>query len=245
MYKRNIYTVTENKKIAKDVFYRILEGDTSYITAPGQFINIEIDGFYLRRPISVCDWDEKTITIIYKVVGQGTQAMADMPAGTKLDILTGLGNGFTVAKDSKTPLVIGGGVGTPPMYALTKELIKQGAKPTVILGFTSKDDVFGEKEFRDLGCEVYITTNDGSYGTKGFVTDVIKNLSGYDYFYTCGPMAMLKAVAQSTECSGQLSFEERMGCGFGGCMGCSCKTLTGYKRICTEGPVLLKEEIIW
>lgn len=245
MYKRNIYTVAENKKIAKDVFYMILEGDTSFITAPGQFINIEIDGFYLRRPISVCDWDDKTITIIYKVVGQGTQAMADMPAGTKLDILTGLGNGFTVAKDSKNPLVIGGGVGTPPMYALTKELIKQGAKPTVILGFTSKDDVFGEKEFKDLGCEVYITTNDGSYGTKGFVTDVIKNLSGYDYFYTCGPMAMLKAVAQSTECSGQLSFEERMGCGFGGCMGCSCKTLTGYKRICTEGPVLLKEEIIW
>lgn len=245
MYKRNIYTVTENKKIAKDVFYMILEGDTSYITAPGQFINIEIDGFYLRRPISVCDWDDKTITIIYKVVGQGTQVMADMPAGTKLDILTGLGNGFTVAQDSKNPLVIGGGVGTPPMYALTKELIKQGAKPTVILGFTSKDDVFGEKEFKDLGCDVYITTNDGSYGTKGFVTDVIKNLSGYDYFYTCGPMAMLKAVAQSTECSGQLSFEERMGCGFGGCMGCSCKTLTGYKRICTEGPVLLKEEIIW
>lgn len=245
MYKRNTYTVAENKKIAKDVFYMILEGDTSFITAPGQFINIEIDGFYLRRPISVCDWDDKTITIIYKVVGQGTQAMADMPAGTKLDILTGLGNGFTVVKDSKNPLVIGGGVGTPPMYALTKELIKQGAKPTVILGFTSKDDVFGEKEFRDLGCEVYITTNDGSYGTKGFVTDVIKNLSGYDYFYTCGPMAMLKAVAQSTECSGQLSFEERMGCGFGGCMGCSCKTLTGYKRICTEGPVLLKEEIIW
>lgn len=245
MYKRNIYTVAENKKIAKDVFYMILEGDTSFITAPGQFINIEIDGFYLRRPISVCDWDDKTITIIYKVVGQGTQAMADMPAGTKLDILTGLGNGFTVVKDSKNPLVIGGGVGTPPMYALTKELIKQGAKPTVILGFTSKDDVFGEKEFKDLGCEVYITTNDGSYGTKGFVTDVIKNLSGYDYFYTCGPMAMLKAVAQSTECSGQLSFEERMGCGFGGCMGCSCKTLTGYKRICTEGPVLLKEEIIW
>ena len=245
MYKRNIYTVAENKKIAKDVFYMILEGDTSFITAPGQFINIEIDGFYLRRPISVCDWDDKTITIIYKVVGQGTQAMADMPVGTKLDILTGLGNGFTVAKDSKTPLVIGGGVGTPPMYALTKELIKQGVKPTVILGFTSKDDVFGEKEFKDLGCEVYITTNDGSYGTKGFVTDVIKNLSGYDYFYTCVPMAMLKAVAQSTECSGQLSFEERMGCGFGGCMGCSCKTLTGYKRICTEGPVLLKEEIIW
>ena len=245
MYKRNIYTVTENKKIAKDVFYMILEGDTSYITAPGQFINIEIDGFYLRRPISVCDWDDKTITIIYKVVGQGTQAMADMPAGTKLAILTGRGTGFPGAQDSKTPLCLGGGVGTPPMYALTKELIKQGAKPTVILGFTSKDDVFGEKEFKDLGCDVYITTNDGSYGTKGFVTDVIKNLSGYDYFYTCGPMAMLKAVAQATECSGQLSFEERMGCGFGGCMGCSCKTLTGYKRICTEGPVLLKEEIIW
>ena len=245
MYKRDIYTVLENKKIAKDVFLMVLEGDTQYITAPGQFINILVEGFYLRRPISICDWDDKTITIIYKVVGKGTEAMAEMKAGKKLDILTGLGNGFTAQEGSEKPLVIGGGVGAPPMYGVAKHLIEKGAKPTVILGFTSKDDVFYEEEFKALGCDVYVTTNDGSYGTKGFVTDVIKNLEGYDYFYTCGPLPMLKAVAMGTECSGQLSFEERMGCGFGGCMGCSCKTLTGNKRICTEGPVLLKEEIIW
>ena len=234
MYKRNIYTVMENKKIAKDVFYMVLEGDTSFITAPGQFINIQIEGFYLRRPISICDWDDKTITIIYKVVGKGTEAMAEMTAGKTLDVLTGLGNGFTPVAESKKPLVIGGGVGTPPMYGVAKELVKQGVTPIVILGYTSKDDVFFEEEFKTLGCEVYVTTNDGSYGTKGFVTDVIKTLEGYDYFYTCGPLPMLKAIAQATECSGQLSFEERMGCGFGGCMGCSCKTLTGNKRICTE-----------
>ena len=245
MYKRDIYTVLENKKIAKDVFLMVLEGDTQYITAPGQFINILVEGFYLRRPISICDWDDKTITIIYKVVGKGTEAMAEMMPGKKLDILTGLGNGFTAKEGSEKPLVIGGGVGAPPMYGVAKHLIEKGAKPTVILGFTSKDDVFYEEEFKALGCDVYVTTNDGSYGTKGFVTDVIKNLEGYDYFYTCGPLPMLKAVAMGTECSGQLSFEERMGCGFGGCMGCSCKTLTGNKRICTEGPVLLKEEIIW
>ena len=245
MYKRDIYTVLENKKIAKDVFLMVLEGDTQYITAPGQFINILVEGFYLRRPISICDWDDKTITIIYKVVGKGTEAMAEMTAGKKLDILTGLGNGFTAQEGSTKPLVIGGGVGAPPMYGVAQHLIEKGAKPTVILGFTSKDDVFYEEEFKALGCDVYVTTNDGSYGTKGFVTDVIKNLEGYDYFYTCGPMPMLKAIAGATECSGQLSFEERMGCGFGGCMGCSCKTLTGNKRICTEGPVLVKEEIIW
>ena len=245
MYKRDIYTVLENKKIAKDVFLMVLEGDTQYITAPGQFINILVEGFYLRRPISICDWDDKTITIIYKVVGKGTEAMAEMLPGKKLDILTGLGNGFTAKEGSEKPLVIGGGVGAPPMYGVAKHLVAKGAKPIVILGFTSKDDVFYEEEFKALGCEVYVTTNDGSYGTKGFVTDVIKNLEGYDYFYTCGPLPMLKAVAMGTECSGQLSFEERMGCGFGGCMGCSCKTLTGNKRICTEGPVLLKEEIIW
>ena len=245
MYKRDIYTVLENKKIAKDVFLMVLEGDTQYITAPGQFINILVEGFYLRRPISICDWDDKTITIIYKVVGKGTEAMAEILPGKKLDILTGLGNGFTAKEGSVKPLVICGGVGAPPMYGVAKHLSEKGAKPTVILGFTSKDDVFYEEEFKALGCDVYVTTNDGSYGTKGFVTDVIKNLEGYDYFYTCGPLPMLKAVAMGTECSGQLSFEERMGCGFGGCMGCSCKTLTGNKRICTEGPVLLKEEIIW
>ncbi len=245
MYKRDIYTIAENKKIAKDVYYMTLEGDTSFITAPGQFINIKIDGLYLRRPISISDWDDKAIYIIYKAVGTGTDKMSQMKIGEKLDILTGLGNGFTIKQESNNPLVIGGGVGTPPMYNLTKQLIQKGKKPTVILGFTSKDDVFGEEEFKALGCPVYITTNDGSYGTKGFVTDVIKTLTGYDYFYTCGPQPMLKAVAMATECSGQLSFEERMGCGFGGCMGCSCQTLTGNKRICKEGPIMLKEEIKW
>ncbi|MBQ5783050.1 MAG: dihydroorotate dehydrogenase electron transfer subunit [Oscillospiraceae bacterium] len=245
MYKKGIYTIGENTKIAKDVYLMTLYGDTSFITAPGQFINIQLDGFFLRRPISICDWDKEKIVIIYKVVGAGTEAMAKMTNGQTLDVLTGLGNGFTINADSETPLVIGGGVGTPPMYNLAKQLIAQGKKPTVILGFTSADDVFYEKEFAALGCDVYVTTNDGSYGTKGFVTDVIKNLSGFDYFYTCGPEPMLKAIAGATECSGQLSFEERMGCGFGGCMGCSCKTLTGNKRICKEGPILVKEEIIW
>ena len=245
MYKKGIYTIGENTKIAKDVYFMTLFGDTSFITAPGQFINIQLEGFYLRRPISICDWNHEKIDIIYKVVGAGTEAMAEMKAGDKLDILTGLGNGFTINSETKAPLVIGGGVGTPPMYNLAKQLIAAGQKPTVILGFTSKDDVFYEEQFKALGCDVYVTTNDGSYGTKGFVTDVIKNLEGYDYFYTCGPEPMLKAISGATECSGQLSFEERMGCGFGGCMGCSCKTLTGYKRICKEGPIMLKEEIIW
>ncbi|MEG0090461.1 MAG: dihydroorotate dehydrogenase electron transfer subunit [Oscillospiraceae bacterium] len=245
MYKRDIYTIAENKEIARDVFLMILEGDTSFITAPGQFINIEVEGFYLRRPISICDWDKETITIIYKVVGKGTQKMSQMVFGEKLDILTGLGNGFTIAQDSKKPLVIGGGVGTPPMYALTKQLIKCGKKPTVILGFSTAAEVFYEEEFSRLGCEVYVATNDGTYGEKGYVTDIIKTLEDYDYFYTCGPEPMLKAIAQSTNTSGQLSFEERMGCGFGGCMGCSCKTITGNKRICTEGPILVKEDVLW
>ncbi|MEG3029109.1 MAG: dihydroorotate dehydrogenase electron transfer subunit [Oscillospiraceae bacterium] len=245
MYKRDIYTIAENKEIARDVFLMILEGDTSFITAPGQFINIEVEGFYLRRPISICDWDKETITIIYKVVGKGTQKMSQMVFGEKLDILTGLGNGFTIAQDSKRPLVIGGGVGTPPMYALTKQLLKCGKKPTVILGFSTAAEVFYEEEFSRLGCEVYVATNDGTYGEKGYVTDIIKTLEDYDYFYTCGPEPMLKAIAQSTNTSGQLSFEERMGCGFGGCMGCSCKTITGNKRICTEGPILVKEDVLW
>ncbi len=244
MYKRDIYTVLENKKIAKDVFLMVLEGDTQYITAPGQFINILVEGFYLRRPISICDWDDKTITIIYKVVGKGTEAMAEMPAGKKLDILTGLGNGFTAQEGSEKPLVIGGGVGAPPMYGVAKHLVEKGAKPTVILGFTSKDDVFYEEEFKALGCDVYVTTNDGSYGTKGFVTDVMKNLD-YSYFFTCGPMPMFKAIEATATTSGQYSFEERMGCGFGACMGCSCKTKYGNKRICKDGPVLEREEIIW
>ena len=245
MYKRNKYKILENKKIAFKVYKMILEGDTSYITRPGQFINIEIDGFYLRRPISVCDWDEKTITIIYKVVGNGTEKLSTYKNGETLDILTGLGNGFEILKSGEKPLLIGGGVGTPPMYGLCKKLIDKNTKPIVILGFTSYQDVFYEEEFKKLGADVYISTNDGSYGTKGFVTDIIKDLEEYTYYYACGPEPMLKAVYNTTNSNGELSFEERMGCGFGACMGCTCKTKYGNKRICKDGPVLEKEEIIW
>lgn len=245
MYKRNKYKIMSNEEIAKKVYKMVLEGETTYITRPGQFINIEIDGFYLRRPISVCDYDENTITIIYKVVGNGTEKMSTLEKGTILDILTGLGNGFEKTISGERPLLIGGGVGTPPMYNLCKELIKLGKKPIVVIGFGAKDEIFYEKEFKDLGVEVYVSTVDGSYGTKGFVTDIIKNLEGYTYYYACGPENMLKAVYDVAQGKGELSFEERMGCGFGACMGCTCKTKYGNKRICKNGPVLKKEEIIW
>ena len=245
MYKRDKYKVIENKKIAEKIYKMVLEGDTSYITKPGQFVNIEIDGFYLRRPISVCDYDEKTITIIYKVFGEGTEKMSMMEVDTVLDVLTGLGNGFSVEKSGDRPILIGGGVGTPPIYNLCKELVELNKKPIVVLGFGSKAEVFYEEEFKKLGAEVYISTVDGSYGTKGFVTDVVKNINGYTYYYTCGPKNMLKAVYDMAQGSGEISFEERMGCGFGACMGCTCKTKYGNKRICKDGPVLEKEEIVW
>lgn len=243
MYKQNIYKVLSNTALTKDVYKMILAGDTQYITAPGQFINIKLDGKFLRRPISVCDFDEKSITIIYKVVGEGTAQMKDIQPGESLDILTGLGNGYDISKSSK-PLLIGGGVGVPPMYNLAKTLIADGQKPTVVLGFNTASEVFYEKEFVALGADTYVTTVDGSYGINGFVTDAMADLD-YDYFYTCGPLPMFKAVYNATETSGQFSFEERMGCGFGACMGCSCKTKYGNKRICKDGPVLVKEEIIW
>lgn len=245
MYKKNKYKIRLNEKIAKNVYKMILEGDTSYIKRPGQFINIELDGFYLRRPISVCDVDEETITIIYKIMGDGTEKMSTLQEGVELDILTGLGNGFEKKLSGNRPLLIGGGVGTPPMYNLCKELIKENKKPTVVLGFGTKDEIFYEKEFKNLGAEVYISTVDGSYGTKGFVTDIIKDLTYYTYYYACGPKNMLKAVYDIAKGNGELSFEERMGCGFGACMGCTCKTQNGNKRICKDGPVLKKEEIIW
>ena len=243
MYKQNIYKVLSNTALTKDVYKMILAGDTQHITAPGQFINIKLDGKFLRRPISVCDYDEKSITIIYKVVGEGTAQMKNIQPGESLDILTGLGNGYDISKSSK-PLLIGGGVGVPPMYNLAKTLIADGQKPTVVLGFNTASEVFYEKEFMALGADTYVTTVDGSYGIKGFVTDAMADLD-YDYFYTCGPLLMFKAVYNATETSGQFSFEERMGCGFGACMGCSCKTKYGNKRICKDGPVLVKEEIIW
>ena len=242
--KQAIYEITENVRIAKDIYKMILLGDTSDITKPGQFINIRLDGKFLRRPISVCDYDDKTITIIYKVVGGGTEDMSVLNAGDKLDILTGLGNGFDTSKSCTDVLLIGGGVGVPPMYRLAKELIAEGKDVTVILGFNSSDDVFYEDEFKSIGAKVHVTTADGSYGVKGFVTDVMKDLT-YSYFYTCGPEPMFKAIEAIAATSGQYSFEERMGCGFGACMGCSCKTKYGNKRICKDGPVLEREEIIW
>ena len=243
--KQAIFTVETNKKIAKDVYEMTLSGDTSDITATGQFVNIKLDGMFLRRPISVCDFSDNYLKLIYKVVGHGTEYMAALENGAELDILTGLGNGYDTEKSGDAPLLIGGGVGVPPMYALAKKLISEGKKVSVILGFNSAADVFYEDEFKALGCSVFVATADGSYGTKGFVTDCLGLVGDYTYFYTCGPEPMLKALYKATKTSGQFSFEERMGCGFGACMGCSCKVITGYKRICKEGPVLEKEEILW
>ena len=245
MQKQAVFTVIENISIAKDIMRLTLKGNTEFFTTPGQFINILIDGFYLRRPISVCDLNQDTLTVIYKTVGQGTRALAKYEAGRELDILCGLGNGYNLNVNTVKPLLIGGGVGVPPLYYLAKELIKSGVTPEVILGFNDKEGSFLIDEFTALGVNVHIATADGSLGVKGFVTDVIKNLSGYAYFYTCGPEPMLKAVSNMCDCEGQLSFEERMGCGFGACMGCSCETKYGSKRICKDGPVLLKSEVIW
>ena len=242
--KQSIFTVISNRKIAKNTFEMKLSGDISDITAPGQFVNIQLDGFYLRRPISVCDAEDGVLTLVYKVVGKGTEQMAKMVEGDKLDVLEGLGNGYDTSLSGENPILLGGGVGVPPMYMLCKKLIAEGKKVTVVLGFNKADEVFYENEFKALGADVTVTTVDGSYGVKGFVTDVMKD-ADYSYFYTCGPEPMLKAVYNTSVTEGQFSFEERMGCGFGACMGCSCKTITGYKRICKEGPVMKKEEILW
>ena len=242
--KQSIFTVLSNEKIAVNTFKTVLEGDTSAITASGQFVNIKLDGFYLRRPISVCDYDGESLTIIYKVVGKGTEYMAGLSKGDKLDILTGLGNGYDLTKSGNNPLLIGGGAGVPPMYNLCRKLLAEGKKPTVIMGFNTSDEIFYEEEFKKLGAEVIVATADGSKGVIGFVSDAMKGVS-YSYIYTCGPEPMLKAVYNAAESGGQFSFEERMGCGFGACMGCSCETKYGNKRICKDGPVLDKEEIIW
>lgn len=241
MYKNDIYEIISNESVAPYVYKLKLAGDTQFITAPGQFVNIKIDGLFLRRPISVCDAENGMITLIYKVVGKGTEKLSKMQSG-KLDLLTGLGNGFDTSLSGQTPLLIGGGVGVPPMYLLAKKLIKEGKTVSVILGFNTKSEVFYEDEFSRLGASVTVTTVDGSYGVKGFVTAGVKECS---YFYACGPEPMLKAVYNAVSADGELSFEERMGCGFGACMGCSCKTKYGNKRICKDGPVLKKGEIIW
>ena len=241
--KQGLFTIVENKPLTDSVYRMVLRGDTSAITAPGQFVNIQLDGLYLRRPISVCDVQGDLLTIIYKVVGKGTRQMSAMETGT-LDLLTGLGNGYDLSLSGDHPVLLGGGVGVPPMYLLAKRLLAEGKKVSVILGFNTKSEVFYEQEFRALGADVIVTTVDGSYGMKGFVTNALETLD-YSYFYTCGPEPMLKAVYADSKTSGQMSFEKRMGCGFGACMGCSCKTITGYKRICKEGPVMRKEEILW
>ena len=241
--KQGFFEITENIPLTENVYKMVLRGDVSAITAPGQFVNIQLDGLYLRRPISVCDVSGNCLTIIYKVVGKGTAKLSQMQRGS-LDLLTGLGNGYDLSCAGDRPVLLGGGVGVPPMYLLAKRLLAEGKQVQVILGFNTQEEVFYEKEFRELGAQVTVTTVDGSYGTQGFVTDVLKDMD-YTYFYTCGPEPMLKAVYRASQTSGQMSFEKRMGCGFGACMGCSCKTITGYKRICKEGPVMRKEEILW
>ncbi|MBE6038823.1 MAG: dihydroorotate dehydrogenase electron transfer subunit [Anaerofustis stercorihominis] len=242
---QGIYKILVNQKIANDIYEMILFGDTSAIKNSGQFINIQLDGFYLRRPISICDYDKETITIIYKVVGKGTEKMAELRVGETLDCLIGLGNGFDTSVSGDRPLLIGGGVGIPPLFNLCKKLVEEGKKPTVVLGFNSESDAFYIPQFKELTENVCVATADGSLGVKGFVTAIVEKLEGYTYFYTCGPEGMLKALYDVTTTSGQLSFEERMGCGFGACMGCTCETKYGNKRICKDGPVLVKEEIIW
>ena len=241
--KQSIFTILSNTALTDSVYKMVLSGDTSHITNCGQFVNIQLDGMFLRRPISVCDYDSETLTIVYKVVGKGTEAMSAMAAGHELDILTGLCNGYDLTLSGDKPVLLGGGVGVPPMYNLAKKLIAEGKEVSVILGFNTASEIFYEEAFKALGCTVTVTTVDGSYGVKGFVTDALPQ--DYTYFYTCGPEPMLKAVYRASKTSGQMSFEERMGCGFGACMGCSCKTITGYKRICKEGPVMKKEEILW
>lgn len=241
--KQSLFTVISNRSLNSNVYKTVLSGDTSAITSPGQFVNIKLEGKYLRRPISVCDYDSESLTLIYKTVGKGTEQLSKMQKNEKLNILSGLGNGYDISKSGNNPVLLGGGVGIPPLYRLAKDLIALGKKTAVILGFNTKDEVFYEKEFEQIGAKVWVATVDGSYGKKGFVTDYLPD--SYSYFYTCGPEPMLKAVYKATDTSGQFSFEERMGCGFGACMGCSCRTITGYKRICKEGPVLTKEEILW
>ncbi|MBQ9796393.1 MAG: dihydroorotate dehydrogenase electron transfer subunit [Clostridia bacterium] len=242
--KQGLFQIIENTHLTDAVMKMRLQGDTSDITASGQFVNILLEGQFLRRPISVCDCEDGVLTLLYKIVGKGTEQMSLMQKGERLDVLSGLGNGYDLTQSGEHPLLLGGGVGVPPLYMLAKKLLAQGKKVTVVLGFNTADEVFYEEEFRALGCEVLVTTVDGSRGIKGFVTDAMKDID-YTYFYTCGPEPMLKAIYRASATSGQFSFEERMGCGFGACMGCSCKTITGYKRICKEGPVMRKEEILW
>ena len=243
--KQGIFEIKSNIALTATVYKMVLTGDTSAVTAPGQFVNILLDGLFLRRPISVNDCVGDELTLIYKVVGKGTEQMAKMTAGQTLDVLTGLGNGYDLTKSGDRPLLIGGGVGVPPMYWLAKLLIESGKQVTVIMGFNTEAEVFYKQEFEALGARVLVTTADGSCGIRGFVTAAIPEAGEVSCICACGPEPMLKAIYDATDVPAYFSFEERMGCGFGACVGCTCKTKYGNKRICKDGPVLVKEEIIW
>ena len=242
--KQSFFEIQSNEALTRDVYKMVLSGDTSGITNPGQFVELALPGKFLRRPISVNDWTEDSLTIIYKIVGQGTEQMASLPIGTRLDVLTGLGNGYDTSLSGAHPVLVGGGVGVPPLYALCKKLLKEGKQPSVVLGFNKESEIFLKEEFEALGVPTCIATADGSVGTKGFVTDVLQSMD-YSYFYSCGPMPMFRAMEQVVKTSGEYSFEERMGCGFGACMGCSIQTKSGAKRVCKDGPVFIREEVFY
>lgn len=242
--KQGKFEIQSNLPLTGDVYRMVLAGDTSAITSPGQFVEIALPGKFLRRPISVNDWEDGKLTLIYKVVGSGTEQMTALSAGDTLDILTGLGNGYDLSRSGENPVLVGGGVGIPPLFALCKQLLAAGKRPQVVLGFNTASEIFLYDQFRALGVDTYLATADGSVGTKGFVTDVLKNLN-YSYFYSCGPMPMFRAMEGMVTTSGEYSMEERMGCGFGACMGCSIQTRSGAKRVCKDGPVFPREEVFY
>ena len=244
--KQTVFEIVTNRPLTESVYEMTLKGDTSAITRPGQFVELSLEGYFLRRPISVCNYEEGTLTLIYKVVGKGTAQMATLAAGTQIDTLTGLGNGFDTSVKHNHALLVGGGVGVPPLYRLARNLVAEGKKVSVVLGFNTAAEIFYREQFEALGAEVVVATADGSVGVKGFVTDAIAQ-SGIDadYFFSCGPLPMLRALTNALSIPGQISLEERMGCGFGICMGCSIQTVSGAKRVCKEGPVFRKEEILW
>jgi len=241
--KESVFTISENKRLTDRVFRLRLDGDTGAMERPGQFIDIKIEGFFLRRPLSVCDYDKSGISVLYETVGGGTEKLSTLPVGTELNVLTGLGNGFELSKAGSRPLLVGGGTGASPMYCTARALVSGGIIPTVILGFARSEDILLEDEFRALGCNTIITTEDGSRGIKGYVTDALPEQ--YSFVYSCGPDAMMRALWEKTKSSGEYSFAARMGCGFGACMGCTMKTASGFKRVCKDGPVFTREEILW
>ena len=240
------YTIRSSRQLAGDIFEVILEGDTSAITMPGQFVNLDLPGFFLRRPISICDWDESTVKLLVKIAGKGTDMLVHLKSGVELDTLSGLGNGFDFTLAGEHPILVGGGIGIAPIYGLARRMKAAGITPLVALGFRSAKDAFYLEEFKALGCELLVATEDGSMGMKGFVTDLVKSRPERDYILTCGPLPMLKALHALPQLTdGQFSFEARMGCGFGACVGCTVPTKDGYKRVCKDGPILYKEEIVW